>query len=107
MGVNGEEWEARWTAEIARLTSQIDDLRAGVDSDVQNLRIYFESQIAALQAEVKRLETQAVAAGADAYISKIEAQIAHLQAQGDAAYALLQDDLKSRPDSANSTNSMK
>ncbi len=107
MGANGEEWEARWTAEIARLTTQIDVLRACVDSDVQNLRIYFESQIAALQAEVKRLETQAVAAGADTYISKIEAQIAQLQAQGDAAYALLQYDLKSRSDPANNTNSAK
>lgn len=107
MGVNGEEWEARWRAEIARLMSQIDDLRAGIDSDMRNLRIYFESQIAALQAEVKLLETQAVAAGADAYVSKIEQQIAHLQAQGDAAYALLQDDLKNRTHSAKSTNGMR
>lgn len=88
MGTNAEQWQSQWSAEIARLAARIAELKAQADAEYQDLHISLDTQIAALQDDLRKLEA-AVAAGPDAYARKIETQIAELNAKGDAAYDAL------------------
>ena len=88
MGTNAEQWQAHWSEEIARLGARIAELQARADAEYYDLRASLDAQIAVLQGDLRKLEA-AVAVGMDAYARKIEAQIAELNAKGNAAYDAL------------------
>jgi predicted nucleic acid-binding Zn-ribbon protein len=79
----------QWHADLARIAAQIDDLRGRVAAESQMLYTNLSAEIAALQAELKKLEAEVNAASPDAYAKQIAAQIDELRAKGDAAYNLL------------------
>lgn len=90
MGINEEQLRARWRADLARVAVQIDDLKARIDTESRMLHASLSAQIADLQADLEKLESEVDAAGADTHVRQIAVQIAELSAKGDAAYQLLQ-----------------
>lgn len=99
MDTNAEQWEPRWHDELVHLKVEIETLKAQMESGFQALHHQLNTHIAAIEKDVRRLEIQAASAVLDdPHMSKIEAQIQQLRAQGDAAYDLLQATLGHEPD---------
>jgi hypothetical protein len=78
-----------WAQEIARIAAHIEELKVWCDKECRLLRANVNTQIADLQADVRRLKADVAAAGPDAYALKISAQIEELTLKGDTAYKWL------------------
>jgi hypothetical protein len=99
MDTNAEQWEPRWHDELVHLKVEIETLKAQMESGFQELYHQLNTHIATIEKDVRQLETQAASTVFDdPHVSKIEAQIEQLRAQGDAAYDLLQARLGHEPD---------
>jgi hypothetical protein len=79
-----------WGAELARISAQLDDLRARTDDEYQTLHLLLDMQVVQLQAALRRLEADVRALRPDAYARRVAAQIEELKSRGDAAYERLQ-----------------
>ena len=82
MDISENQMRARWRGAIARIAAQITELMARID--------VVSSELAALQTDLRDLEAEVSAAGADSYSRQVALQIEELRAKGDAAYKLLQ-----------------
>ncbi len=90
MGNDEERVREQWRGVIARISAQIDDFKARIDSESQQLYTKLSAEISALQSDLQTLEAKVLAVGQDAYARQIATQIEGLRATGDAAYDLLQ-----------------
>ncbi len=79
-----------WEGKLARITAQLDDLRARSDEEYRVLHSELDRQIADLRATLHRLEARVEAMQPDAYAKRVAEQIEELKAKGDAAYERLQ-----------------
>ena len=83
-----------WGQEIAHLHASIDTFEARFEAECQILRCTVDTQIAELHAAVRRMEDDIAAVRPDAYVQRIADQVAELKLKGDAAYELLQAQLR-------------
>ncbi len=90
MGNDEERVREQWRGVIARISAQIDDFKARIDSESQQLYTKLSAEIAGLQSDLQNLEARMLAIGQDAYARQIAREIEGLRARGDAAYDLLQ-----------------
>lgn len=90
MDIYEEPTQAQWRGTIARIAAQIDDLKVRIEIESRTLYTKLSAEIAALQADLRNLQTEVSATGPDMYARQIAARIEELRARGDAAYDLLQ-----------------
>ncbi len=90
MGNDEERVREHWRGVIALISAQIDDFKARIDSESQQLYTKLSAEISALQSDLQNMEAKVLAVGQDAYARQIATQIEGLRARGDAAYDLLQ-----------------
>ena len=81
--------ERQWRLAIAMLEARVEELKVRSEAEYRFLHSRLDEQIAELQAELKKLAAEVAAAGPDAYVQSISAQLEELKAKGDAAYDLL------------------
>jgi len=93
MNTPEDQQRAQWRADLTRIAAQIERLRTKIDTESQTLRATLLQEIAALQADLRKLEAAVDASAPDAYARQIAAQIEDLRAKGDAAYTQLHLDL--------------
>jgi len=93
MNTSEDQQRAQWRADLTRIAAQIERLRTKIDTESQTLRATLLQEIAALQADLRKLEAAVDASAPDAYARQIAAQIEDLRAKGDAAYTQLHLDL--------------
>ena len=79
-----------WRAELARIATQLDELKARSDEEYRALYSVLDAQLADLRAALRKLEADVAALRPSAYARRVEAQIEELRAKGDAAYDRLQ-----------------
>lgn len=90
MGTDEEREREQWHGVIARISALLDDFKARIDVESQQLYTKLSAEISALQSDLQSLEAKALAVGQDTYARQIATQIEGLRAKGDAAYDLLQ-----------------
>lgn len=100
MGIYEECTRARWREAIARIATQIDDLKARIDTESRTLYTKLSTEIAVLQADLRNLQVEVSATGPDYYVRQIAEQIEELRAKGDAAYDMLQTSMATQLDPA-------
>lgn len=93
MSINEEQLRVRWRADLVRIAAQLDDLKSRIDIESQMLHASLSAKVAELQADLKRLDAEVEAVGADTHVRQIAVQIAELSAKGDAAYQLLKSEM--------------
>ena len=79
-----------WRAELARISRQLDELKARSDEEYRTLHSVLDSRLAELQAALRKLEAEVASLRPSAYARRVEAQIEELKAKGDAAYERLE-----------------
>lgn len=98
---NEAQTRAQWQVDLNQIAARLDDLNAEIGALLHLVQTRLSEEIAALQADLERLETDmgaAGAAGADMSMRQIIGRIKELSAMGDAAYRLLQADMPERRD---------
>lgn len=90
MSTNPESTSAQWKLTLAVIEARIEDLKERSDSEYRALHNRLDVQIRSLQRELNKLAAEVAAAGPDAYIQSISAQLSELKARGDAAFKLLE-----------------
>lgn len=99
MSMSMNHWEAAEKLDLMQLKWQIDTLKMRLESGFRDLQAQLSADLAAIEAEVRRLEARATLVELDPTVSKIQAQIDWLRTKGDEAYERLQADLQPRVES--------
>jgi hypothetical protein len=89
-----------WRAELARISSQLDELKARSDEEYRTLHSALDAQLADVQAALQRLNAEVASLRPSTYARRVEVQIEELRAKGDAAYERLQASMPARVDQA-------
>lgn len=93
-----------WSEHISRISTQIDELKAWLDSEQRSLYNRLAAQIGSLQSEIAKLLDMEVASGATGgYANQLAEQIEALRARGDAVYDLLLTELTENSQRAGSS----
>ncbi len=74
---------------LRQVSARIEQLKIWSDAQLQVLQTQLNTQIAELQIEIAKLQSESPAPGTTDYAARIEAQLQELSAKGDAVYDLL------------------
>jgi hypothetical protein len=87
----GGTWSASSSSRqrLARLLSQLEELRLWSEAELQTLQAGLSARISELEGEIHRLESRAPSEGDHDVPGKIARQLQELAARGDAVYGLL------------------
>jgi predicted nucleic acid-binding Zn-ribbon protein len=94
MATGFQPWEER----IAHIAAEIEELKARVRTECLLAHARLDERVSAVETELRSLREQVASIESGGYARWMEAQLADLKAQGDAAYDLLQATVLPRTD---------